>query len=264
MVWTVSELRQHLDASGVAVPPLQEAGATSAGTPVYACEVSGADGFRIWYGLRELHPQSGWWPVLTEAGTRLAAANGGGPQLISTPLERGRRLDAEDLLAARLVPQRHEEGTPEAKDHFAGLVNALAADLAGTANIDSVGGLHLAGLHRDRITLLAVPAGDGFEVPALLGWPGGWAYGLGGAEHYAILRHFHDQYGAELLTLDAGRMDLLIRDRPRTAQAVARAALELYAYCPDIVRRSAGTLPDLARGQILGNTWSLWWLAGMS
>ncbi len=30
------------------------------------------------------------------------------------------------------------------------------------------------------------------------------------------------------------------------------------AYCPDIVRGGAGTLPDLARGQVLSNTWSLW------
>ena len=121
MVWTVSELRQHLDASGVAVPLLQEAGATFAGVPAYACEVGGTDGFRIWYGLRELHAQSGWWPVLTGAGARLAASGGAGPRLIGGPLERGRRLDAEGLLAARLAPQRHEEGTPEARDHFSRL-----------------------------------------------------------------------------------------------------------------------------------------------
>jgi hypothetical protein len=264
MVWTVCELRQHLDASGVAVPPLEEAGVTFAGAPAYACEVSGQDGFRIWYGLRELHAESGWWPVLTEAGARLARASRGSPQLLSDPVERGRGLDAECLLAARLVPQRCGEGAPEDRDHFTRLVDGLAADLAGTTNLDSVGGLHLAGLNRGRVTLLAVPARAGFEVPALLGWPGGWAYGIGGAEHYAILRHFHDLYGAELLTLDSGRMDLLIKDRPRTAQTVARAALELYAYCPDIVCRGAGTLPELARGQVLNNTWSLWWLAGMS
>ena len=100
-------------------------------------------------------------------------------------------------------------------------------------NLDAVGGLHPAGLHRDQTTLLAVPAAGGHEVPALLGWPGGRDCGLGGAEHYAILRHFHHHYGAELLTLDPARMDLLIRDRPRTPKAVARAALELYAYCPE-------------------------------
>ncbi len=71
-------------------------------------------------------------------------------------------------------------------------------------------------------------------------------------------------YGAQPLTLDPERMDLLIRDRPRTPQAVARAAVELYACCPDIVRLGSGTLPDLARRQVLNNAWSLWWLTGMS
>lgn len=264
MVWAVSELRRHLDAAGVELPPLEQAGVTLTGSPVYTCEVSGTDGFRIWYGLRELHAQSGWWPVLAEAGTRMAAAGGTRPRLIGGPLERGQRLDAEDLLATRLVPPARGDGTAGARERFARLVSGLAADLAGTVNLDAVGGLHPAGLHRDQITLLAVPAAGGHEVPALLGWPGGRDCGLGGAEHYAILRHFHHHYGAELLTLDPARMDLLIRDRPRTPQAVARAALELYAYCPDIVRRGSGTLPDLARGQVLNNTWSLWWLTGMS
>jgi hypothetical protein len=238
---------------------------------VYACEASGTDGFRAWYGLREVHAQSGWWPVLAEAGTRLAAAGRTGPRiravmrrLIRDPLERGQRLDAEDLLAARLVPPTRADGTAGSREQFARLVSSVAADLAGTVNLDAVGGLHPAGLHRDQITLLAVPAAGGHEVPALLGWPGGRDYGLGGAEHYAILRHFRHHYGAELLTLDPVRMDLLIRDRPRTPQAMARAALELFAYCPDIARHGSGTLEDLAGGQILNNTWSLWWPTGIN
>jgi hypothetical protein len=112
------------------------------------------------------------------------------------------------------------------------------------------------------VTLCVTPARRGYEVPALLDWSGAHAYGLGGAEHYAILRHLHRHYGAELVTL-AGKttMSLLVGRRPRTPLAAARAAVELAAYCPDVVEPQPGGLLSLVRTQLLASSWVLFWSA---
>lgn len=263
MAWTISELRQRGVALGLTLPPFIEAAATTAGTPVWTAEVAGADGFRTWCGLRELHAESGWWPFLGgDRSDRRTPWDGFGPRPDPKALASGRRVDAQRLLALQFAGRNRGvsgldifavEGdfTREARD--------LGARLTGTVDPAHDGHAFVPAVHAERSTLCLIQAHHGYEVPALLAWEGARDVGLGGAEHYAVLRHFARRYGAELVGLTPTAMDLLITQRPRAVADVATAALELYAYCPRVVLDRAGGLEELVDEQLLNGTWTLWW-----
>lgn len=263
MAWTIAELRQRGTALGLALPPFIEAAATTAGTPVWTAEVAGADGFRTWCGLRELHAESGWWPFL--GGDRADGRtpwDGFGPRLDPKALASGRRVDAQRLLALQFAGRNRGVSGLDifaVEGDFAREAGDLGARLAGLIDPARAGGTLVSAVQAERSTLCLVQAGHGYEVPALLAWEGARDVGLGGAEHYAVLRHFARRYGAELITLGPIAMDLLITQRPRTALGVATAALELYAYCPHVVLEGAGGPETLVREQLFNGTWTLWW-----
>ncbi|MEV6107698.1 DUF4253 domain-containing protein [Streptomyces sp. NPDC051940] len=263
MAMTIPEVRRLCVARGIALPDLRAAAAvpygnrhgavpvtTVDGTPVYAGVLAGVDAFRLWSDLRTLHGLTGWWPVL--AG------------------------DPEDLggLLTGLTPQfappsgRPDTGVPDGRELLSGWgdwelsaprVTSLAARLAGDVDLDQVGGTYISAIHQERTTLCLVRAVHGYHVPALLNWAGACNHDITGAQHGAVLRYFHEQYGAELVTLQEGVMELLVGRRPRTPEGVARAALEQCAYCPDIVDQGVGGIEELARTQVLGGSWYFWW-----
>ncbi|GAA3230321.1 hypothetical protein GCM10020256_44000 [Streptomyces thermocoprophilus] len=61
---------------------------------------------------------------------------------------------------------------------------------------------------------MLVRARNGYDVPALLNWLGACNYGITGAEHQAVLRYFHEEHGAELVTLEDQVLELLVTRRP--------------------------------------------------
>ncbi|MCK1821604.1 DUF4253 domain-containing protein [Streptomyces sp. XM83C] len=111
---------------------------------------------------------------------------------------------------------------------------------------------------------MLVRARNGYDVPALLNWLGACNYGITGAEHQAVLRYFHEEHGAELVTLEDQVLELLVTRRPRTPKSVALAALEHYAHCSDIVDQGVGNIEDLAASQLRRTGWCFWWDIGLT
>ncbi|MGW4163005.1 DUF4253 domain-containing protein [Streptomyces sp. NPDC004788] len=236
MAMTIDDLQQLC-----ALPPLREAATAMDGTPVYVGEVDGVDAFRLWSDLRLLHERTGWWPVLAGEPDDLARVLTG---LRPAFAPEGTAADNPDLLSAEVT---------------ADAVHALAAHIAAEVDLTRVGGTHISAIRQSRTTLCLVQAPAGHDVPALLNWLGACNHDLTGADHRSVLRHFHAHYGAELVTLQDDIIELLVHHRPTTPQAVATAALEHYAYCPDIVDQGVGSLEALAAGQLRAGSWYFWW-----
>jgi hypothetical protein len=257
MTWNVSEVRRNCAAQGITLPKLKQVGTTVTGLPVHGCTVTGGDSFRAWYELREVQPLSGWWPFLS-GDLPLAAIEVGQWSSDGDLLKQGQQIDAEEWLQARALASANVlVDLPEARGSFKLMTQALTAQ-ARSVRLADVGGLYVSGLRAEAAGIYIVPASQGYEVPALLNWSVGWSHGLSSAEHCAVLRHFHERYDAELVTLGATGLELLVKSRPHTPQAAAVAALELAAYCPDIARPNG--LLELIKRQLRNNTWQLRWV----
>ncbi|GAB2851751.1 hypothetical protein GCM10027074_18070 [Streptomyces deserti] len=209
---------------------------------------------------------AGWWPVLAGrpelmdnvfVGLRpeFAPARGGTDE----PPPVGRELLARWAREAEHHLRAPADRTPAGGDPFDVPVRRLAAHVAAETDLDLVGGTHISAIRQEHTVLCLVQATHGYDVPALLNWWGACNYGITGTEHRAVLRHFHERYGAELVTLEDQVIELLVTRRPRTPEDVATAALEHYAYCPDIVDQGTGSIEELAATQLRAGSWYFWW-----
>lgn len=99
----------------------------------------------------------------------------------------------------------------------------------------------------------------GLEIPRLIAWSGACNYNITGAQHEAVLSHWHREYGAELLTLTFDVIELTVPHPPTIPARIARVAEEQTAYCPDIVDQGVGTTTALAEQQVYSHKWFFWW-----
>ncbi|MGV9451703.1 DUF4253 domain-containing protein [Streptomyces sp. NPDC003635] len=250
MPMTISEVRSLCAAQGLELPELRRAALATDGTPVHTGEVEGVDAFRIWSAVRALHDRTGWWPVLAGPPDELHHV------LVGLQPEFAQDIPVDELPDAPELLARWASG---AADDFTVSADHLAAHVAAEVDLDRVGGTRISALRQERTVLCLTQARHGHEVPALLNWLGACNYGITGPEHQAVLSHFHELYGAELVTLEGSVLELLITRRPRTPRSVATAALEQYAYCSDVVDQGVGSVEALVEAQLLGGSWYFWW-----
>ncbi len=249
------------------LPVLHEAAKAVDGSPVYTGEVTGTDAFRLWSRLRALHGRTGWWPVLAGRPAELEQVLIGlDPAHAPPPVLGGMQPDGRALLdgwardAVRFLPSPAAgPGGAAVQPDVPRVLRRLTEHVAAKLDLDHVGGLHVSAVDQERTTLCLVRAESGADVPTLLNWLGGCNYDITGPEHSAVLRHFDRHYGAELVTLETGVMEVLVGRRPRTPETVAAAAVEHYAYCNDIVHQGTGTIEELIEGQLRSSTWYFWW-----
>lgn len=94
-----------------------------------------------------------------------------------------------------------------------------------------------------------VEAEHGWQVPTLL------AYGDRNecpppAVHGAVLRHWHQRYGAELVCLERSALELLVARPPRTEMEALAFAWEYATYSDGMDLYQADAIPDLAASLI--------------
>ncbi|MFI9549906.1 DUF4253 domain-containing protein [Streptomyces sp. NPDC052016] len=110
--------------------------------------------------------------------------------------------------------------------------------------------------------LCLVETRDGWSVPQLLpGYPyaPNWEHGPEGrpmldSDHVAFLHTWHDRFRAELLFVSERVLMLDVARPPQEPLAVAEAAIEQYAYCPD-----ASDPVTYAKRQSQNRTWQFAW-----
>jgi hypothetical protein len=114
------------------------------------------------------------------------------------------------------------------------------------------------GRSHERVHILLIPTKFGWEVPAYLKW-GGWNACPPPEYHMAALRHWHEDFGAELVAINGDTLNLKVARRPSSREQALALAREQYAYCPDIVDQGTESLSALAASLIASDWWYFWW-----
>jgi hypothetical protein len=273
-VWVVGELFRN---EGPLVARVSERAVSDSGVEIRGTLHREPVARSVWSRLLSLHPRTGWYPFLTPvlgpAGIvdhdRDDGSWGrGGPELLAQALAREPGAGVEELVRSRYLDSVQEEN-PEDADYEESLEEVRrffdADHTAGLLRPDY--GTPLPGVSRQAPGPRAerwvnvVRAGGGYELPALFprlfqtpnwsGYPDDRLLLPG--DHVAVLRHWHDKYGAEVHCV-GGCLDLMVRRPPLDRRTAARAAVEQYAYCYDI-----GDPSQLGDGQVRSGMWSFWW-----
>jgi len=244
------------------------------GASFYAFAIPNGAALTRWAALRDLVAETGHWPLLigdeTSASELLPAIFDG--TATQAPLwEEG--FDAADTAATiaaglqidpiawvdekyRTSPnyrrERWEEEPEEGHDfeyhERRGQIFSLPTEtLYGTPSTD---------VSLSPVYLILLPVSEGWQVPAFLQY-GGVNDCPQPEEHVAMLRWWHERYGAELVWLFTDSVYLRIV-RPPCDPTVARGlAREQLVYCSSI--EAASTIESLAGLLNRATVWYFWW-----
>jgi len=110
----------------------------------------------------------------------------------------------------------------------------------------------------DRANILVIPAASGPEVPAHLRY-GNWNECPRAEYHVALLRSWHERYGAELVSMGADTVELRVKRRPASREEALALAREHYAYCNETVDQGTQGLATRAANLMRSDWWFFWW-----
>lgn len=99
----------------------------------------------------------------------------------------------------------------------------------------------------------------GADALAVMGWQGALHHNEWNVPLAAVVRSWEDRFAARLVGMGFNTLDLSVAAPPVTSGHALGVAAEHWAFCPDAIVQSAGTLIDYAeliRGK---TTWSFWW-----
>jgi len=114
------------------------------------------------------------------------------------------------------------------------------------------------GAYLPKVYIALIPTDDPTTVPAYLRW-GNFNGCPRTPVHIAALRHWRDQYGAELVGLTSDTMHIRVARRPATREEALELALVHYAFCPDIVEQGIGSISEMAAMLSDSDWWYFWW-----
>ena len=235
--------RAALLEAGADVPDLSWLGSTNAGRALWAFPAAAEELLPWWRRLRETHGRTGWWPVLLGPTADLwyfDALNDDHPE-----------YDGEDALRAAMELDPTPRLTLEPDEWLEGAtVPPLSPRDRPLLRVAAQGGY--VGL---------VPVEKSWHVPAVFGWSGAMNSDIDGDVHSAVLRSWHERFGAELAAL-TGESELeLVVDRPPTDPDVALAvAKEHTAYAGEWVGQDLDSdYRVVAARQVPSPSWYFWW-----
>ncbi|MBU2665948.1 DUF4253 domain-containing protein [Actinoplanes bogorensis] len=234
------------------LPALRELMRTPAGRPVLGFTASGDEAVEWWQRLRDAHPGTGLWPVLMDDEAPEYLVDAYAYEDLDTSLARVPALDGAALLAGSQAAKLKIYG-PE-------LTAEITAALQGAGDWPDEPERRGSGFFGDEPALVAlVPATDGWMVPAVLHY-GGWNDFPIPAEHAAILRYWHERFGAELVSLTGTTAEFAVARPPATRLEAAAFAWEYMAYNDGAYDfYFADTLTELAGSLQDAPVWRMWW-----
>jgi len=92
-----------------------------------------------------------------------------------------------------------------------------------------------------------------------VGWRGAGNYHDTAAPLTVVLRSWEERFGATVMHVGFGTVDLLVERPALSRQAALAVAAEHFAFCMDNICQGAGSISQYA-GELTGATrWSFWW-----
>lgn len=245
-----SWLADHVDD----LPELRPVLVTPSGVTVVGFSSAGETALAWWERLRDAHAVTGLWPLLIDDETPeyLAERSYAPPDPMDSP---GR---ADSLDGAAILAQRGERNLRIYGDEIA---EKIRAELRGNGTwpADPVRrGFDLPTVLR-TMTVALIPATTGWQVPAVLEY-GGWNDYPVPDKHAAILRHWHQRHGADLVVMTGTTVELAVAHPPSTRPDALALAWEYMSYNDgrgDYYRSS--TLTDLAASLLGAAVLLAWW-----
>ena len=244
----------------VKLPPMQQQ--TIAGLPFKAVTVPGEDALAVWEHLRA---EGKGWPVIVGDRVQLSdiadmyRAEGeqvpGDANSPAIPKSVAQILDAARKIPTPIDFKSLYDPGNEFSENEMGDWPTSVARMDGPSVAKNVSTNH----YLDQATIFIVPTQNGWEVPAYLYW-GGWNDCPTPEEHYVTLKYWHEQYGAELVSISG---DVLELRRPEgtalTREQAIKVAQQQYLYCYDIVHQGVGSISALAASLMKSRWWYFWW-----
>lgn len=111
-------------------------------------------------------------------------------------------------------------------------------------------------------TLILVPTKLSWQIPAYLTFSGlGWNACPSTAVHIALLKRWHEKYGADLLCMGRDSLFLKVKKPVMDKDEALALAFEHAQYCPDNVMQAHGdrTISGLAIDLMGATVWQFWW-----
>lgn len=228
------------------------------GRHVLGVPVAAGTALEAWRALRELHPETGLWPFLTDPNANGPAVRGYFGEDRTPAAE-----EPETAEAAQLFERWHKEffGTDEDDQFYdeAEIAEIEATHRCGPLSLPAEPRQGDCWAAETEELVLCPAAAGGAEIPRLIGWSGAANYAVDGAQHEVVLTHWYRRFGAELLTLGSDVVELSVPHPPTDPADIARTAEEQTHYCTDIVDQGVGSTTALAEGQVYSHTWFFWW-----
>ena len=113
----------------------------------------------------------------------------------------------------------------------------------------------------EEVFIAKVPTANSCEALAHIGF-GGWNDCPYDAEHVAVLRYWHERYGASLFALGGDIIECVVERPPTTREAALDLASEQLLYAPGALGEFSGggsSVPELAAALLNSRHWLFWW-----
>lgn len=222
----------------------------------YVLPCKGKLGPSLWGSLRKELPPLGFWPAVLGDDESLARHREFAADAAQSPsdiIAYAASMNVSELLAQRrmgcLDPDNPDDHGPEDGEIFekAELQKPFSScldDLSGKALL--------------RVWIGLFPTGVSCDIPAHLGF-GDWNACPKPHEHVALLKHWAQRYGVELVSATSDVIELRASRRPTTQEEALALAREQFFYCSDIVDQGVGSIATLASLLMEGDYWYFWW-----
>jgi len=110
----------------------------------------------------------------------------------------------------------------------------------------------------DGICIALVPAHHPWQIPAFLDF-GGWNSCPNQEVHCAVLKHWSESFGAELVMMESDTLQLLVSRPPATREEAWQLALDQNTYAEFEQLGALAMVSTLASALLNSENWFFWW-----
>ncbi len=220
--------------------------------PLLGFGVAPEDAISTWERLRAITEKTGFYPVVVrdkygEMNDMFTEPSVESPEMI---LSKASTLNVQDWLRGLKTKFEHEGSEhqwPRNRGQSAPGVTTFHVPIADSPKDPAAG-----------VWLMLLPTRHGYEAPAYLSF-GGWNECPDPEIQVAVLKSWHERFGADLVTMGADILELRVAKPPKTDDGCLAIAEEHYLYCNDIVTQGHQSIDALASSLDKSTVWFFWW-----